>query len=172
MGIIKLVDKALKRVDTSVRGNMATEIHKHLYFCHENAKKFLGRENELYRVSFVHTGQNSMVCFCVYISKWWLGKPKCTWDFRKLLNCRETCAFYSRSKATFWAVCDVHFWFTAKLVQGKVCLPPKLPSVWQIGCEIERPTRSCWWSDFWVPHLPVPVYPVWSCLFASKSATI
>ena len=51
VAIIKLVDKALKRVDTSVRGNMATEIHKHLYFCHENAKKFLGRENELYKVS-------------------------------------------------------------------------------------------------------------------------
>ena len=50
MGIIKIVDKAMKRVDTSVRGNMATEIHKHLYFCHESAKKFLGREDELYRV--------------------------------------------------------------------------------------------------------------------------
>ena len=65
VAIIKLVDKALKRVDTSVRGNMATEIHKHLYFCHENAKKFLGRENELYKVSEQKPGkpQNSLGIF-------------------------------------------------------------------------------------------------------------
>ena len=50
VGIIKLVDKAMKVVDTSIRGIMANEIHKHLYICVENAKKFLGREEELYKV--------------------------------------------------------------------------------------------------------------------------
>ena len=43
--------KAMKVVDTSIRGIMANEIHKHLYICVENAKKFLGREDELYSVS-------------------------------------------------------------------------------------------------------------------------
>lgn len=51
VGVIKLVDKALKKVDTSVRGIMATEIHKHLHICKESATKFLGREEEMYKVS-------------------------------------------------------------------------------------------------------------------------
>ena len=51
VNVTKLVDKAMKVVDTSIRGIMANEIHKHLYICVENAKKFLGRENELYFVS-------------------------------------------------------------------------------------------------------------------------
>lgn len=51
VGVVKLVDKALKRVDTSVRGIMATEIHKHLHICKESAVKFLGREEELYKVT-------------------------------------------------------------------------------------------------------------------------
>ena len=51
VNVTKLVDKAMKVVDTSIRGIMANEIHKHLYICVENAKKFLGREAELYSVS-------------------------------------------------------------------------------------------------------------------------
>ena len=51
VNVTKLVDKAMKVVDTSIRGIMANEIHKHLYICVENAKKFLGREDELYSVS-------------------------------------------------------------------------------------------------------------------------
>ena len=49
--VVRLIDKAMKRLDTSVRGNMAVEIHKHLHLCQENATKFLGREDELYKVN-------------------------------------------------------------------------------------------------------------------------
>ncbi len=48
--VIRLIDKAMKKLDTSVRGNMAVEIHKHLHLCQESAKKFLGREDELNKV--------------------------------------------------------------------------------------------------------------------------
>ena len=78
VAIIKLVDKALKRVDTSVRGNMATEIHKHLYFCHENAKKFLGRENELYKVSEQKTPENHKILLGI------LAKTHSVWKSLKM----------------------------------------------------------------------------------------
>ena len=49
--VIRLIDKSMKtQVDVSVRGVMASEIHKHLHFCNESAKKFLGREFQLYKV--------------------------------------------------------------------------------------------------------------------------
>ena len=40
----------MRKVDTSIRGNMAAEIHKHLHYCDESSKKFLGRNMELYKV--------------------------------------------------------------------------------------------------------------------------
>ena len=50
MAVIKLIDKSMRNVDTSVRGLMAAEIHKHMHICNESAKKFLGREFQLYKV--------------------------------------------------------------------------------------------------------------------------
>ena len=43
----------MRNVDTSVRGLMAAEIHKHMHICNESAKKFLGREFQLYKVIFI-----------------------------------------------------------------------------------------------------------------------
>ena len=43
----------MRNVDTSVRGLMAAEIHKHMHICNEGAKKFLGREFQLYKVIFI-----------------------------------------------------------------------------------------------------------------------
>lgn len=48
--VIKLIDKAMKSRDTSVRGAMATEIQKHLEICVERAETFLGRDEELAKV--------------------------------------------------------------------------------------------------------------------------
>ena len=48
----------MKTVDTSVRGVMAAEIHKHSHFCIESAKKFLGREFQLHKVHTVWKFQN------------------------------------------------------------------------------------------------------------------
>ena len=50
VAVIKLIDKSMRNVDTSVRGLMAAEIHKHMHICNESAKKFLGREFQLYKV--------------------------------------------------------------------------------------------------------------------------
>ena len=50
VSVIKLIDKSMRNVDTSVRGLMAAEIHKHMHICNESAKKFLGREFQLYKV--------------------------------------------------------------------------------------------------------------------------
>ncbi len=71
VGIIKLVDKAMKRIDTSVRGNMSTEIHKHLYLCYQSSKKFLGREDQLYKVcirSFLLIPNRKSLVFSVLLS--------------------------------------------------------------------------------------------------------
>ena len=70
VGVVKLVDKAMKVVDTSIRGIMANEIHKHLHICVQNAKKFLGREDELYKVIIcVFSIQLNTACWADFNSK-------------------------------------------------------------------------------------------------------
>lgn len=47
--VIRLVDKAMRKIDNSVRGTIANEILIHLHHCVNESKRFHGRENELFK---------------------------------------------------------------------------------------------------------------------------
>lgn len=49
-GVIKLTDKAMRKIDTSTRGNIAYEILKHMELCVTEARNFMGREDDLRKV--------------------------------------------------------------------------------------------------------------------------
>ena len=65
-GVIRLIDKSMKIVDTSVRGVMAAEIHKHSHYCIESAKKFLGREFQLHKVVSLQVCKE--ICKIVFVN--------------------------------------------------------------------------------------------------------
>eukprot|EP00094_Tigriopus_californicus_P008486 TCALIF_08178-PA protein Name:"Similar to KIAA1239 Leucine-rich repeat and WD repeat-containing protein KIAA1239 (Homo sapiens)" AED:0.19 eAED:0.24 QI:10/0.13/0.1/0.83/0.62/0.73/30/118/1888 len=47
--VIRLIDKAMRKTDNSVRGTIANEILIHLHQCVDESKRFHGRENELFK---------------------------------------------------------------------------------------------------------------------------
>ncbi len=48
--VIRLIDRAVQKLDTTPRGLIATEIHKHMGICVKEAENFMGREDELFKV--------------------------------------------------------------------------------------------------------------------------
>ena len=45
--VIRLIDKAMRKMDTTTRGLITNEIHKHMDMAREEANNFMGREKEL-----------------------------------------------------------------------------------------------------------------------------
>lgn len=48
--IIKLVDRAMRKEDSSAQGQIVTEILQHLHACNNSVKVFYGREESLERI--------------------------------------------------------------------------------------------------------------------------
>ncbi|CAB0044685.1 unnamed protein product [Trichogramma brassicae] len=56
--IIKLVDRAMKKEDSSAQGQIITEILQHLHACNNSVKIFYGREENLERIKNYMLGNN------------------------------------------------------------------------------------------------------------------
>ncbi|XP_059080387.1 NACHT and WD repeat domain-containing protein 2-like [Tigriopus californicus] len=63
--VIRLIDKAMRKTDNSVRGTIANEILIHLHQCVDESKRFHGRENELFKIKTYTKGSLRKV-FIVY----------------------------------------------------------------------------------------------------------
>lgn len=48
--IVKLVDRAMRKEDSSAQGQIVTEILQHLHACNNSVKVFYGREESLERI--------------------------------------------------------------------------------------------------------------------------
>lgn len=68
-GIIRLIEKAVSKIDSTTRGNIANEIHKHMDKCIVETDNFMGRDNELARQEsaedLVHGRLSTLACFVV-----------------------------------------------------------------------------------------------------------
>jgi hypothetical protein len=65
-GVIRLIEKAVKLIDTSNRFIIADEIHKHMDICKTEEDNFMGRDQELFKVclclgGFVYVRGNSVI---------------------------------------------------------------------------------------------------------------
>lgn len=50
--IVKLVDRAMRKEDSSAQGQIVTEILQHLHACNNSVKVFYGREESLERIEY------------------------------------------------------------------------------------------------------------------------
>ncbi|XP_046986255.1 NACHT and WD repeat domain-containing protein 2 [Schistocerca americana] len=56
--ITKLVDRAMRKEDSSAQGQIVTEILQHLHACNNSVKVFYGREDDLERIQMYMTGDS------------------------------------------------------------------------------------------------------------------
>ncbi|XP_039275800.1 NACHT and WD repeat domain-containing protein 2-like [Nilaparvata lugens] len=63
--IVKLVDRAMRKEDSSPQGQIVTEILQHLHACNNSVKVFYGREEELIRIEQYMKGlsDNPWCCY-------------------------------------------------------------------------------------------------------------
>lgn len=50
--IVKLVDRAMRKEDSSAQGQIVTEILQHLHACNNSVKVFYGREENLEHIKY------------------------------------------------------------------------------------------------------------------------
>ncbi|KAJ8954195.1 hypothetical protein NQ318_005790 [Aromia moschata] len=63
--IVKLVDRAMRKEDSSAQGQIVTEILQHLHACNNSVKVFYGREDSLDRIHSYMTGDSDK-CLILY----------------------------------------------------------------------------------------------------------
>ncbi|KAJ8982590.1 hypothetical protein NQ317_005062 [Molorchus minor] len=63
--IIKLVDRAMRKEDSSAQGQIVTEILQHLHACNNSVKVFYGREDSLDHINKYMTGDSDK-CLILY----------------------------------------------------------------------------------------------------------
>ena len=56
--VLKLVDRAMRKEDTSAQGKIVTEILQHLHACNQSVEVFYGRVQELEKLEKYITGMN------------------------------------------------------------------------------------------------------------------
>ncbi len=65
-GILRLLDKAMKRNDSSVRFVIASEIHRHLDKCVKETDNFMGREDTLDKIKSYLLDENKRTAFIIH----------------------------------------------------------------------------------------------------------
>ncbi len=57
--VLKLVDRAMRKEDTSAQGKIVTEILQHLHACKKSVEVFYGRVEELEQLKNYITGEST-----------------------------------------------------------------------------------------------------------------
>ena len=102
--LVRLVDRAMKREDSSEQGKIVTELMQHLHGCKNNCDVFFGRTEELERMKnyIVRIAEKSLSDCCP--TGWGLLQAVCDvrcWRVREVLDAEHDCLQGSQPLASW-----------------------------------------------------------------------
>ena len=77
MLLVRLVDRAMKREDSSEQGKIVTELMQHLHGCKNNCDVFFGRTQELERMRNYIVRNEKFTSVLIILAGWGLLQAVC-----------------------------------------------------------------------------------------------
>ena len=94
MLLVRLVDRAMKREDSSEQGKIVTELMQHLHGCKNNCDVFFGRTQELERMRNYIVRNEKFTSVLIILAGWGLLQAVCdvrSWWVGKVVNAEHDC---------------------------------------------------------------------------------